>query len=123
MLEDLLINASDEDLKMCTGCKCMKLRFVDFYMQGDKVRSECKRCVIKRNVACSLKRKAWKKKKVSPEKDKAYRAEYYRQNKEKFAEYRKTFKEKHPNYYQKYFREKKAKASESENPGDESGIS
>lgn len=105
--DDVIIREDDDNLKLCRKCNCVKDKYMDFYMCKGKIRYECKKCTIRRNVIHQRETEAWKHKFADPEKTKAYMIDYYSRNREKFAEYRKKFKEKYPDYYKKYSRKKK----------------
>lgn len=82
--------------KKCTKCKRFK-DFNEYYFSRGRYRSECKSCTIRLVV-----KSARKKKRQLRQETTNYRIEYYANNREKFAEYRRRFKERHPNYYREY---------------------
>lgn len=82
--------------KKCSKCKRFK-PFIDFYFSKGRYRSECKRCTIRH--LCKTQKAKRKGLKIE---DRGYRIEYYANNKDKFAEYRRRFRERHPNYYREY---------------------
>jgi hypothetical protein len=86
--------------KQCSCCKASKDMKTEFYFSRGKYRSECKKCTIHRNLAYQRKVKAWRKR-IS-ENSREYALQYYQDNKERFAHYRKTFLERHPGYYRDY---------------------
>lgn len=98
------------EIKICSKCNQAKETWQDFYFCKGKMRSECKMCTVKRNVRYQRKVKAWKFRYVDNDQQRSYMVEYYRKNKERFAEYRKKFKEKYPDYYKDYARNRKNKA-------------
>lgn len=98
-----------ETIKICSKCNQAKDSLTAFYSCKGKMRSECKACTVKRNVRYQRKVKAWKFRYVDNDVQRSYMVQYYRQNKEKFAEYRKKFKEKYPDYYRDYARDRKNK--------------
>ncbi len=95
------------DSKTCTHCKTPKDPRHEFYMCQGKLRSECKACTIQKNARYQRRVKPWKNRSVDLAKNRAYMGEYYRNNREKFAQYRQTFKEKYPDYYRDYFQKRK----------------
>lgn len=96
-----------DEMKTCSRCMKDKIKYMDFYMCQDKYRSECKRCTIKKNIQYQKKIQSWKNRCIDNIELKKYMTEYYANNKEKFAEYRKRFKEKNPDYYKNYSRRRK----------------
>jgi hypothetical protein len=80
---------------------------MDFYMCQGRWRSECKACTIAKNVRYQRRIKAWQHRFVDNDNQRSYMAEYYANNKEKFAEYRRKFKERNPDYYKEYSRKRK----------------
>ncbi len=95
--------------KTCTGCHKAKDREKDFYISQGRVRSQCKECIIKKNVQYQIDTQAWLMRDSDDEQRRAYMVEYYAKNKEKFAEYRRKFKNSHPEYYKVYARDRKDK--------------
>lgn len=93
------------NVKMNRICaKCSKEKDIsNYYLCLGKIRTECKECTIKRNMAYQKLRKIQHAKLPSDERRKLYMRKYYSENKEKFAAYRATFREKYPNYYKEYF--------------------
>lgn len=91
------------DSKTCSRCKSTKQE-KDFYLCQGKLRSECKACTIKKNVAYQKQVKTWKHRFVDNDVHRSYMVEYYAKNKEKFAEYRRQFKVRYPEYYKEYAR-------------------
>jgi hypothetical protein len=79
----------------------------DFYLCQGKVRSECKKCTIKKNVRYQRRVKAWKHRYVDNDEKRSYMIEYYAANKEKFAAYRAKRKAKFPDYHKEYARKRK----------------
>lgn len=102
-----------EEFKICSKCNCAKQSFSDFYMCKGRWRSECKSCTIKKNVLYQKRVKAWKYRFVDNDDQRSYMSEYYANNKEKFAEYRKKFRAKYPDYYKDYSRKRKDKKNAS----------
>jgi len=84
----------------------------DFYFSKGKIRPECKKCTIARNIRYQKKVKSWKKRITDYHENREYMLNYYAENKEKFAEYRKTFLEKHPGYYRAYADKKRGEKYE-----------
>lgn len=72
-----------------------------------KYRAACKMCTIKRNIQYQKRHQTWKNRIVNLEHQRKYMVDYYAKNKDKFAQYRKTFKEKFPAYHREYARKKK----------------
>jgi len=97
------------DFKRCTKCHETKETARDFYLCGDKWRSECRKCTIKRNVIYQRKINSWRSRFGSDEIRKSYMRDYYSKNKEKFAKYRAEFRERFPNYYKEYFKNRDLK--------------
>ena len=89
-------------LKRCSLCKTEKDMKVDFYFSKGKIRPECKKCTIQRNMAYQRKVKSWKKRCSDYASNREYMLQYYQDNKDRFAEYRKTFLDRHPDYYRDY---------------------
>lgn len=88
------------------------------------MRSECKKCTIKKNVRYQREHESWKYRFVDNEEKKTYMSDYYAKNKEKFAEYRAKFREKHPDYFKMYHRDRKdAKRGKSEAEANNSSAS
>lgn len=97
------------DCKICSKCNQAKNPDTDFYWCAGKLRSECKKCTIRRNIRYQKQTEAWKHRFVDGDVRRSYMAEYYANNKEKFDEYRKKFRERNPDYYREYFRRRKEK--------------
>lgn len=97
-------------LKICSKCNQAKEMKGNFYLCKGNYRSECKSCTIKRNVRYQRKVQAWKHRYVDNDVQRSYMVEYYRQNKQKFADYRRKFKDKNPDYYREYSRNRKNEA-------------
>lgn len=89
-------------IKRCSCCKVEKDMKNDFYFSKGKIRSECKKCTIRRSLAYQRKVKSWKRRSADYASQREYMINYYAENKDKFAMYRKTFLEKHPDYYRAY---------------------
>lgn len=98
-----------EHPRKCTRCGEIKDQHMDFYLCRNIVRSECKKCTIKRNVKYQKDNNSWKTHHGGDENRRAYMRSYYAKNKEKFSKYRKEFKEKYPDYYHNYFIAQKGK--------------
>lgn len=94
------------NLRICTKCNAAKLEH-DFYLCQGKLRSECKKCTVRKNVIYQRSVEIWKHRFVDPEQQKSYMIDYYSKHKEKFAEYRRKFREKYPDYYKNYARKRK----------------
>lgn len=90
--------------KECTKCKKLKRKYRDFYICGLRLRSECKECTIKGNVAHQKETQAWRTRYPDDETRRKYMRTYYEKNKEKFAKYRHEFKLRNPAYYREYFK-------------------
>lgn len=88
--------------KRCSCCKTEKPIKTDFYFSKGKIRSECKKCTIHRNIIYQRKAKTWKKRSSENSYDREYARQYYQDHKEAFSEYRRTFLERHPGYYRAY---------------------
>jgi hypothetical protein len=84
----------------------------EFYFSKGKIRSECKKCTIKRNLAYQKKAQSWKKRCSNYSDHREYMLNYYADNRDKFAEYRRTFLEKHPGYYRAYADKKRGEKYE-----------
>jgi hypothetical protein len=93
--------------KECTKCNETKL-LKEFYEWHGVRRSECKDCYKKQAMVYQRKEQVWKKRTTSVDGKVPYMTEYYRKNKEKFAEYQRRFKEKNPDYFKQYQRSLKA---------------
>lgn len=89
-------------IKKCSSCKKEKDMKTEFYFSKGKIRSECKKCTIQRNLTYQRKSKSWKKRCSDYAENREYMLRYYEENKERFAEYRRTFLERHPGYYRAY---------------------
>lgn len=100
------------ELKICTKCGIAKEPMTDFYLSGDKIRSECKRCTIARSVAYQKRERSWETSYESADARKAYMRSYYSKNKEKFAAYRADLKKRNPHYHRDYARMQDEKRSE-----------
>jgi hypothetical protein len=96
-----------EEMKTCTRCNTEKLLKGNFYTCLGNIRSECKACTIRQNVAYQRRTKAWMHRFVDDEQKRTYMVDYYAKNKEKFAVYRRTLKEKYPDYHKDYRRKRK----------------
>lgn len=102
-------------LKVCTRCHQSKNLLKDFYSSKGKIRSECKKCTISRNSRYQSKMKSWRFRFVDNDVKRSYMSEYYRKNKEKFAQYQDNFRKKNPDYFKNYARERKNKLQKEEN--------
>lgn len=95
------------ETKKCSKCKCVKNAHEDFYRCQGNIRSDCKKCAIKHNVAYQRKAKTWMHRHVDGDEQKSYMVDYYQKNKEKFAQYRRQFKERYPDYHRNYYLSRK----------------
>ncbi len=93
----------------CTCQKCFEEKILekDFYTSKGKFRSDCKKCTVKRNVEYQRSLKTWMHRFVDEDQKRLYMHEYYANNKEKFAEYRRKFREKYPSYHKDYCRKRR----------------
>jgi GrpB-like predicted nucleotidyltransferase (UPF0157 family) len=96
------------DLKICSQCYEAKLPN-EFYVSKGASRSECKACTKEKNMAYQRKTKAWKHRYVDDEGRKTYLSEYYKNNRDKFANYRKRFLKANPDYHHDYYMKNKDK--------------
>ncbi len=101
------VNVKTCELKVCSKCLCEKEAENDFYRCQGKLRSECRKCTINKNVRYQRRTQAWKHRYVDNDVKRSYMIEYYAANKDKFAEYRSKFKEKYPEYHKEYARKRK----------------
>lgn len=102
--------------KQCSKCGETKRKYKDFYICGQRLRSECKVCTIKTNTSHQKATQAWKTRYPDDEVRKLYFRSYYAKNKEKFAKYRHEFKLRYPKYFRDYQINKKRKETESPSP-------
>lgn len=98
------------DCKVCTKChKHLPIR-ESYYLCRGAYRSECKKCMIKRNIKYQRLHKTWKNRFIDNDQTRPYMREYYRNNKAKFAEYRRKFRERSPDYFRSKRDEKRGKS-------------
>lgn len=79
--------------KRCSKCGKDK-PWSEFYFHKGVPRSPCKVCAIAVNSRYQKVNKTWKKRIIDKEQQRLYMQEYYKANKDKFAEYRRRCKEK-----------------------------
>lgn len=96
------------DTKICTQCHEEKLPDA-FYRSKGTSRSECKECTKAKNTAYQKLNKVWRYRYSDDESRRDYLREYYQNNKEKFAQYRKQFIDSHPGYHRNYYLNNKGK--------------
>lgn len=94
-------------LKRCTVCKVEKKVPKDFYYSKGIIRSACRKCTIRRNLAYQKRTESWKHRFVDEAKQRSYMVDYYARNKDKFVEYRRQFKIRRPNYFRDYERDRR----------------
>lgn len=112
-MDPITVEICVNNLKICSKCNTAK-DSDSFYSSKGKIRSECKACTIKKNVYYQKKTKSWKNRFIDSDEKRSYMVDYYAKNRDKFAEYRKTFREKHPEYFKLYSRKRKNEGWKSE---------
>jgi hypothetical protein len=89
---------------VCSKCKEEKDPLTDFYSSKGNLRTECKKCTLKRNKADLKKKMLFAKDEIEAQR-KEYMKQYYLDHIEEYRSYRKKFLEKNP-YYNKHYGKK-----------------
>jgi hypothetical protein len=87
--------------KTCSKCKQEKDAFTEFYAYKGNLRTECKKCTLKRTQA-DLKKKLLFAKEEFAAHRREYMKQYYLDHVEEYRGYRKKFKDKNPDYFKNY---------------------
>lgn len=96
------------ELKTCSKCNEPK-ETRDFYLNKGKLRSECKKCSLKKIKEYQSKQPPRKVKIVDKDARNAYAREYRKKHPEKFKKYREDFLARNPGYFDAYYVKNKAK--------------